>query len=188
MSVFVSLWMRFGHEIIWVFTKGKYCVKIISEMKILRLYFDTSIFSFAIASDVPKEKEITLKLLEEIEKSKCEVFISEVVIREINRAKAEKAVKLRDVVKKLNPVELVLDNNSQSLAKEYIKQAVIPVKYEDDAFHIAIASVNNLDVIVSWNFTHIVKLKTKREVVGINTLMGYKPIEICSPWEVVEDV
>ena len=59
---------------------------------------------------------------------------------------------------------------------------------EDDALHIAVASVNNLDVIVNWNFTHIVKLKTRREVAVINTLMGYKPIEICSPQEVVENV
>jgi len=61
-------------------------------------------------------------------------------------------------------------------------------KYEDDALHIAIASVNNLDVIVSWNYKHIVKLKTKREVTGINALLGYKEIEIYSPLEVIEDV
>ena len=58
---------------------------------------------------------------------------------------------------------------------------------EDDALHIAVASVNNLDVIVNWNFTHIVKLKTRREVAVINTLMGYKPIEICSPQEVIDN-
>jgi len=73
------------------------------------------------------------------------------------------------------------------LAREYIEKGIIPAKYEDDAFHIAVASVNDLDAIVSWNFTHIVKLKTKREVSGINALMGYKPIEICSPQEVVEN-
>ena len=45
-----------------------------------------------------------------------------------------------------------------------------------------------MDVIVSWNFEHMVKLKTKREVVGINLFMGYKEIDIYSPWEVVENV
>ena len=110
------------------------------------------------------------------------------VIREINRAPQEKAVKLRGQIKKINPEELILDANAQALAKSYIEQGVIPAKYEDDALHIAIASVNNLDAVVSWNFAHIVKLKTKREVMGINTLMGYKPVEICSPWEVVENV
>ena len=58
----------------------------------------------------------------------------------------------------------------------------------DDAHHIAIASVNGIDAILSWNFEHIVKLKTKREVVGINMFMGYGPIDIYSPLEVVENV
>lgn len=157
-------------------------------MKIPKIYFDTSIFSFAFAEDTAKEREVTLKLLEEVKRGKYEVFISEVVLREINRAPQQKAVELRGCIKIINPEELILDDNAQALAKEYIEKGVIPSKYEDDAFHIAIASVNNLDVIVSWNFTHIVKLKTKREVAGINMLMGYRTIEICSPEEVVENV
>jgi hypothetical protein len=48
-----------------------------------------------------------------------------------------------------------------------------------------VASVNNVDAIISWNFKHIVKLKTKKEVLGINALMGYKEIEIYSPLEVI---
>jgi predicted nucleic acid-binding protein len=156
-------------------------------MKIPKIYLDTSVFNFAIADDVPKEREITLKLFDEAQNGKYEIYISEVVTGEINRAPQTKAVKLRDCVKKINPEELALDDNAQTLAEEYIGRGVIPYKYEDDAFHIAIASVNNLDVIVSWNFTHIVKLKTRREVAAINTLMGYKPIEICSPQEVIEN-
>lgn len=110
------------------------------------------------------------------------------VIREINRAPEEKVIKLRDLIRELNPEELSVDENSQTLANRYIEQGIIPVKYEDDALHIAVASVNDLDVMVSWNFTHIVKVKTKREVTGINALMGYKEIEIYSPLEVVESV
>jgi hypothetical protein len=63
---------------------------------------------------------------------------------------------------------------------------MIPAREFDDAAHIAVASVHNLDVIVSWNFEHMVKFKTRREVQGINALMGYKAIEICSPLEMVE--
>ena len=152
-----------------------------------KFYFDTSVFNFALADDVPLEREVTLKLFDELKSGKCEAFISEIVISEINRAHQAKAVRLRDCIKKINPEELALDDNALALAKEYIGKGVIPSKYEDDAFHIAIASVNNLDVIVSWNFTHIVKLKTRREVAVINTLLGYKPIEICSPQEVIDN-
>ncbi len=157
-------------------------------MKKLKLYFDTSIYNFAIADDVEKEKEITLKLLEQIKNHGYELFISEIVNLEINRASEEKAVRLRDVIKKTDPEVLFIDEEVNNLAKKYIEEEIIPAKYEEDALHIAVASVNRLDMIVSWNFKHIVKAKTKREVTGINLLLGYKEIDIYSPWEVVNDV
>ena len=83
---------------------------------------------------------------------------------------------------------LELNQAAKDLATRYILEGIIPVKYKDDAYHIAIASVNNLDAILSWNFQHIVKMKTKREVVGINLIKGYKSIDIYTPGEVVEDV
>lgn len=47
---------------------------------------------------------------------------------------------------------------------------------------------NELDILVSWNFKHLVKHKTRVEVTGVNTLLGYKNIDICAPWEVIESV
>lgn len=65
-----------------------------NRLKRLKLYFDTSIFNFAFAEDVPKEKEVTLRLLDEVRKGRYEVYISDVVIREILDADEEKAKKL----------------------------------------------------------------------------------------------
>ncbi|MGA1794654.1 MAG: type II toxin-antitoxin system VapC family toxin [bacterium] len=157
-------------------------------MKKLKLYLDTSIFNFALADDVPYEKGITLRLFDEIISGKYEAFISELVILEINRAPQEIRIKLSDLIKRIVPEELAIDEDSQNLAKRYINQGIIPTRYENDALHIAVASVNDLDVLVSWNFKHIVKVKTKKEVTGVNALMGYKEIEIYSPLEVVEYV
>lgn len=157
-------------------------------MKKLKLYLDTSIINFVIAEDSLIEKQITHQLLREIEREKYEVFISEVVLLEISRSPEAISQKLKSIVKDLDAEELSIDQESQMLANRYIEEGIIPEKYENDALHIAIASVNNLDVIVSWNFRHIVKLKTKREVTGVNAIMGYKEIEIYSPWEVVENV
>lgn len=83
---------------------------------------------------------------------------------------------------------LELDQAARSLARHYLSAGVIPQKYRDDAYHIAIATVNNQDAILSWNFQHIVKMKTKREVVAINMLEGYRAIDIYTPMEVVDDV
>ncbi len=122
-----------------------------------------------------------------MKEGKYEVYISDVVMREIIEAPIEKVKKLTKLLEDLKPLKLTFNKESELLAKEYIAKGVIPQRYEDDAFHIAVASVSNMDALISWNFSHIVKLKTKREVAGINLLMGYKEIEICSPREVIED-
>lgn len=155
--------------------------------KRLKLYFDTSVFNFAFADDAPDKKAITLKLIEEIKTGKYEVFISTIVLREIREAPAEKAKELMGLLNALQPFELEFDSECYELAAEYVKRGIIPDKYEDDAFHIAVASVNDLDAIISWNFKHIVKLKTKKEVAGTNLLMGYKELEIYSPMEVIDN-
>ena len=155
--------------------------------KKLRLYFDTSIFNFAFADDAPHEKEVTLRLISEIKEDKYEVYISGVVLREIKEAQEKKESQLMGLIKDLQPFELEFDKECYELASEYIKRGIIPKKYEDDAFHISVASVNNMDAIISWNYKHIVKLKTKKEVAGTNLIMGYKEIEIYSPLEVTDN-
>ncbi len=157
-------------------------------MKKLKLYLDTSIINFVFYDKRPEEQKLTVQLFDEIREGKYEVFISEIVLNEIDRAPQDIAKQLKAAIEEFSPEELVVDEEVQELANKYMEQGVIPVKYRDDALHIAVASVNSLDVIVSWNFKHIVKLKTKREVTGINALMGYKQIEIYSPLEVVENV
>ncbi|MDI6758658.1 MAG: type II toxin-antitoxin system VapC family toxin [Candidatus Omnitrophota bacterium] len=157
-------------------------------MKKISLYLDTSIYNFAISENNPEEREATLKLLEGIKEGKYEAFISELVSAEIDKAPQEIAVKLRSVIKGIDPEELAINEEVKGLADKYIAQQIIPVKYANDAIHIAVASVNNIDVIVSWNFEHMVKLKTKRGIVGVNALLGYKPVEILTPLEVVDNV
>ena len=156
-------------------------------MRKLRLYFDTSVFNFAFADDAPLEREVTLKLIAEVKSGKYDVYISEIVLREIYEAPSKKAEASMRLVAGINPVEITFDEDCHQLAMEYVNRGIIPKKYEDDAFHIAVASANDTDVLVSWNFQHIVKLKTQREVSATNLLMGYRAIEICSPMEVIDN-
>lgn len=157
-------------------------------MKKLKLYLDTSVISAAVDEREQEKKTLTLRLFSEIKAGKYETYISELVTAEVDKSEPEDAIKLRDIINKL-PVEvLVLTEEISELAGRYIKQKIIPIRYINDAVHIAVASANDLDVIVSWNFKHIVKVKTKIEVKGVNALMGYKEIEIYSPLEVVQYV
>ena len=72
----------------------------------------------------------------------------------------------------------------ETLAQHYVREKVIPSKYIADALHIAIASIHNIPVLVSWNFEHIVKHKTRVEVNRINKSFKFPGIDICSPQEV----
>ncbi|MFH1777033.1 MAG: hypothetical protein ABH952_05685 [Candidatus Omnitrophota bacterium] len=89
-------------------------------------------------------------------------------------------------MKKAAPFLLKIDTEIEELADCYIKEKIIPLRYRGDALHIAAAVVNGIEAIISWNFEHIVKLKTRVMVNGMNRLYGYHDIEICSPEEVVQ--
>lgn len=160
-------------------------------MKKQKIYLDTSIINFAIADDVSNDdKEATKRLCDEINQGKYEAFISEVVLREINDTRDQSK---RDcLVKFIDSLELSevlnVDDEVNALAEKYINEKIIPQRYADDALHIALDSVNGADILASWNFKHIVKHKTRVEVTGVNTLTGYKTIDICTPKEVVENV
>ena len=81
---------------------------------------------------------------------------------------------------------LSLNSEAEQLAKMYVEQGIIPLKYQMDGIHIADAAVNDLDLIISMNFQHIVKRKTKIGTASINALSGYRAVEICTPMEVNE--
>jgi hypothetical protein len=84
----------------------------------------------------------------------------------------------------LSLIEVTLE--SIALAGKYTGRKIFPQKYRDDGLHIAVATVHRLDVVVSWNLRHMVKLKTRQEVKAINLMEGYEEIEICTPLEVIE--
>ena len=73
---------------------------------------------------------------------------------------------------------------AEKLADIYISENILPTKYRTDGLHIALATVNDLDMIISLNFQHINKVKTKIMTGNINIREGYKPIYIASPMEV----
>ena len=92
-----------------------------------------------------------------------------------------------DAMKQIQEIILHQNEDADNLAKIYIQNKVIPENKVLDASHIAIASIHNLNTILSFNFKHINKLKTKTMTESINILHGYKGITISTPMEVLED-
>ena len=155
-------------------------------MKKIKYYLETSIFNFIFADDSPEKKELTEKLFQKIEDERMEIYISEIVVDEINKAPEPKKEQLLRMIERYNPILLSVDQEVKDLAQKLIEEMVIPERYIDDALHISVAVVNNLDILISWNFQHIVKVKTRVEVNAISRLLRYNGIEICSPEEMIE--
>jgi hypothetical protein len=78
---------------------------------------------------------------------------------------------------------LPFGDEADELAQEYVKRGVFPEKYTADANHVAIAVVNGIGYFASWNFAHLVKVNTRRQVNLVNALVGRGPIEIVAPPE-----
>ncbi|MBM3219672.1 MAG: type II toxin-antitoxin system VapC family toxin [Candidatus Rokubacteria bacterium] len=84
---------------------------------------------------------------------------------------------------------IVLEETAESvqLAGRYVSSGAMSANAENDARHIAIASVNDIRVVVSWNFRHMVNIERKRRINSVNLAEGFAVIDIVSPWEVGGD-
>ncbi|MBF0398771.1 MAG: hypothetical protein HQK78_18485, partial [Desulfobacterales bacterium] len=107
--------------------------------------------------------------------------ISVTSIDEIDElANVAKKQNIKQLIVDYNMVILELSEEATKLADEYINKGAIPKSEPEDAYHIAIASVYNLNGLASWNFRHIVSVNPIRKVHEINIKKGYPIIEIGS--------
>ncbi len=84
------------------------------------------------------------------------------------------------------PAKVVrVDEDAISLMQKYAERSVLGQRFLNDMLHIALATIAEVDVLVSWNFKHIVRLDKIRMFNAVNLEQGYKPLTIYSPREVV---
>ena len=117
---------------------------------------------------------------------KFEIVFSHVTLREVIRCSEPKRSIMTDFLQQIDYRVFELNEEMLVLAEKYVAEGLIPEKYKDDAFHLAAATVDNCDIVLSWNFTHIVKAKTIFGVNGVNNMVGYRHIEIMSPESLTE--
>ena len=151
-----------------------------------KIYLETSAINFFYADDAPDKRDDTIILFNEIRAGKWEAYTSYTVIDEINNASDETASKLLALIKEHDISVLPPHDDIYTLADIYVNEGVIPPKYRDDAVHIATACLHGMDIIISWNFKHIVKRKTILMTNFINARENYRQISIHSPSEVIE--
>ena len=108
-------------------------------------------------------------------------FISELVLQEAAKGDAEAAKMRIEAIENLK--ELAIDEDCNRLATLLIENKAIPKKFPEDALHIAVAAVHNMDAIVTWNFKHINNPITRKKIKNVISEAGYNAPELCSPEE-----
>jgi predicted nucleic acid-binding protein len=149
-------------------------------MEQIKLYIDTSIPSAYYDTSTPVRQLITQQWFEN-NASSFDLYISTMTIDELDELKnTEKRQNIKNLLIDHNVTVLDPSAETTDLAKEYMSKGVIPISEPEDAYHIAIASINLLDALASWNFKHIVSVNPIRKIHEINMRHNYPIIEIGS--------
>ena len=152
----------------------------------LRLYLETTIFNryFEDGREYAAESK---RLFDKVLAGEITAFTSVAVLDELEQASEPKRSHMLGLIPSHNITVWDVEPSVEELADIYIAAGIIPARYRMDGVHIAMAAVNGVDCIISLNFQHINKLKTKTATEAIHRLKGYENPFICTPAEVIYD-
>jgi hypothetical protein len=150
-----------------------------------KVYLETSVVSYYTSRPsrdlvTAARQQVTREWWEE-SRSQFETYISALVFEEAKGGDPSAAEKRLEAIAGMPVLELTDD--SERLAKEIIKLGPIPAEYLEDALHIALATVNGMDFLLTWNFNHINNAIIKREIIKVAEKNDYECPVICSPEE-----
>ena len=147
-----------------------------------RIYIDTSVIGGCFDEEFA---EWSNQLLAEIILGQKIAVISDITYREIELAPKNVQDKLFSIPADFIE-EVMSDKEVDELADQYIKAEAVSKKFYEDAQHIANATIFKVDILVSWNFKHIVNIDRIRKYNAVNMMFGYSPIEIRTPREILK--
>jgi predicted nucleic acid-binding protein len=156
----------------------------VMEKKNKRVYVDSSVASAMYDTNDHPEK--TRAFWQAVVNEEVIIIASDVLRDELNDAPPHVREYFAALPK--SQIEWIESTDeSNGLAKRYITEDVVGDKNLNDCRHVALATIAEADVLVSWNFKHIVKLNKICRYNAINKLLGYREIEIRTPNEVIND-
>jgi predicted nucleic acid-binding protein len=153
------------------------------EKNIKRIYVDTSVVYGAPASEFSRDTKL---FWDAVRSGKIVVIVSDVLVEELKRAPMY-VRSLFAALPESHIERIVSSDESDMLAKQYIAENVVGESSIDDCKHISLATLAHANVLVSWNFKHIVNIDRIRGYNSVNMKLGYPQIEIRTPREVIND-
>jgi len=151
-------------------------------MKKMRIYLDTSVFGGFYDDEF---QEFTRPLFERIYSGEFTIIFSTMLETELKFA-PEKVHKLVREIENEDTDFVEETDSAVELAAEYISENVVGKTSYPDCLYIALATINQTDLLVSWNFKHIVNIERIRGYNSINIKNGYKQLEIRSPRDLMD--
>jgi hypothetical protein len=148
-----------------------------------RIYVDTSVIG---GCEDEEFSFFSIKLFNEFKQGLRIAVISDLTRRELEGA-PEDVKKRLSFLPSVSVENVSLAEEAEDLAQKYIDDKVVGAKHTADAQHIAIASVERVDVLASWNFRQIVNLDRIHAFNAVNLRVGYPILEIRSPREVIHE-
>ena len=146
-----------------------------------RIYTDTSVIGGCLDEEF---KEASLQLINMFKLGAAVLVVSDLTLLELEAAPAGVRAVLEDIPE-THKEYIELTAEAVELAQHYIDAGVIGATKRVDAQHIALATVRRVDVLVSWNFRHIVNLQWIHGYNSVNLRHGHPLLEIRTPQEVV---
>ena len=148
-----------------------------------RLYFDTSVFGGVYDEEF---EEISILLFEKVKLGQIICVYSNLSETELKNAPQRVKDFFADLPK-LHTQKVEVTEDAFELAQQYLDEKVVGQTSADDCRHIATATINKVDYLVSWNFKHIVNVFRIRGYNAVNLRCGYPPLDIRSPKEIVNN-
>jgi hypothetical protein len=149
-------------------------------MKVLRIYLDTSVLGGCFD---PEFSVWSIGLIEDFRNGNFMPVLSDVTAAEIQRAPVPVQELFHEMIA-LGAEVIHISNESLNIVENYRIHEILSDRFRNDMLHIALATIAEVDVLVSWNFKHIVRLDKIRLFNAVNIEMGYKGLAIYSPREV----
>ncbi len=150
-------------------------------MKRLRVYIDTSVVGGCLD---PEFSESSRTLLQRANQGRIVLVVSELLRQELIRA--PKNIQAIVASRSGGAIEdAIISHEAEALRDAYLSANAVGFASSADALHVALATVYHVDLIVSWNFRHIVHFEKIRGFNAVNLREGYAPLEIRSPRELV---
>ena len=149
--------------------------------KVPKIYLDTSVFGGYYDAEF---EEDTLLLFEKIKLGQFKIVYSNTTEDELLEA-PEKVQALLSGIDNDLKIKVELNEEAVNLADSYLAENVVGSTSRTDCFHIAMATINAVDILISWNFKHIVNVTRIRGYNAVNMKLGYPAIDIRSPKEII---